>query len=67
MSTSDQTFPAEVTYIPLLRRISEIMEEKGETIRGLSNRLSMSRETLRLRKGEILNSPKNMRIAHINT
>ncbi|ASS76749.1 hypothetical protein CIG75_18595 [Tumebacillus algifaecis] len=48
MSTSEHKMVSEMENVNLLRRIIEIMYEKGETIRGFSSRLHMSRETLRL-------------------
>ncbi|ARU63006.1 hypothetical protein CBW65_20030 [Tumebacillus avium] len=48
MSTAEHKTTTEMENMSIARRILEIMDEKGETIRGFASRLNMSRETLRL-------------------
>ncbi|MBL0388319.1 helix-turn-helix transcriptional regulator [Tumebacillus sp. ITR2] len=50
MSTVERMATSEIEKVSLTRRISELMQEKGEaySLRGFSQRLGINRETLRL-------------------
>ncbi|MBL0387280.1 helix-turn-helix transcriptional regulator [Tumebacillus sp. ITR2] len=68
MSTVEHILDTDLNRIPLVRRILELMNEKGDafTIRGFASRLGISREYLRLMTtGERPISPAMLeRIAH---